>query len=280
MSFFLLAAACLIIKPLLTFVLSLLFSENKGKVQEVAVAEQRSEIYGEVWQRMSVFEHIEQGLNKNPDGPAVICMFQPADSLKDFISGDDGVGKQQNGDSQFCIGPVQSGDSMDEKVQQQQKNDPCLSNGPIQTTCLTLTYTQLHRTALKLAAGLLANGAQPNTTMVMIIPNGGEYTVLLWTCILLRITYVSLDPALLDISDFAALKHMLQTLKPQLVVAPDALSCTAVDIAMSELQLPQPIRLCLSHSRNFGWKSFADLAAAAVKFPVDETALVVAARHD
>ena len=62
----------------------------------------------------------------------------------------------------------------------------------------------------------------------MLIPNGGEYTVFLWTCILLRITYVSVDPSILDISGFTMLKHTLQSIKPQLVVVPDAIAGTMI----------------------------------------------------
>ena len=261
MSFLLLAVAYLFIRPIRAFLSSLLFLEKKEKEQTEVIADQLAEIDGGVWESMSVFAHIERGLNRNPDGPAVICTFQPVDCLQDLISGHQKA-HQQNA------------------LWQQQNDDSYLRNGPVQPTCLTLTYTQLHRTALKLASGLIANGAQPNSTMVMLIPNGGEYTVLLWTCILLRITYVSLDPALLDISGFTTLKHMLQTLKPQLVVALDGPSGKALDVAVSELQLPQPIRLCLSRSRTPDWRSLANIAADSVKCPVDEATLVAAARHD
>ena len=116
--------------------------------------------------------------------------------------------------------------------------------------------------------------------MLMLIPNGGEYTLVLWTCIILHITYVSLDPASLDISGFTELNNILQTLKPQLVVAPDPLSGKALDVAVSELQLPRPICLCLSSCQTHGWQSIADVAAEGAKYPVDEAALIEAARHD
>lgn len=122
-----------------------------------------------------------------------------------------------------------------------------------------MTYRQLHDTALKLAMGLLEAGVRPETTLVMAIPNGGEYAILLWTCVLLRITYVSLDPALLDIAGFTALKNMLRTLKPQVLVAPDVLRGKALDVAAAELQLASPARLCLSGGSEAagagGWKT-------------------------
>jgi acyl-CoA synthetase (AMP-forming)/AMP-acid ligase II len=255
MSFLLLAIVCLLAGPTRSFLLSLLFAGKKEKDNKSPVTEQLAEIDGRAWERLSVFKHIEQGLKKNPDGPAVLCMFQPADFLDELVSGN-------------------------ERAHQQTSGDLYPYSRPVQPSCLTLTYTQLHCTALKLAAGLLANGAQPNSTLVMLIPNGVEYTVLLWTCILLRITYVSLDPFLLDISGFTALKQILRTIKPQIVVAPDVLSGKTLHVAMSELQLPQPIRISLSRSRTPDWKSLVDIAAGVVDFPIDEVALVVDARHD
>ena len=292
-------------KPVRSFLLSL-FPEKKEVEQEDATTEQLAEIDGGAWERLSVFEHIEQGLKKNPDAPAVICMFQPANYLEDLVSGYEKVQRPEAlWPQQLYSGPVQQPNSFHEQKsngflelqynghhnvvlwgKQQNglangiKQESANPNVMLNRTCLTLSYTQLHRTALKLAAGLLANNAQPNTTMLMLIPNGGEYTLLLWTCILLRITYVSLDPATLDISGFTELKHTLQTLKPQIIVAPDALNGKALDVAVWELLLPQPIRLCLSSSRNDGWKSLPAVAADAARFPVDEAMLVAAARHD
>lgn len=300
MSFLWLLLAYLFMTPIGAFLLSLLFPEKKEKEKEheEAITAQSAEIDGGVWERLSVFEHIEQGLKKNPDGLAVICMFQPANCLEELVPKDE-KGQLPNGlwQQQLYNGPIQQlngslklqnnghqivvlGGKQHNGLATAIKQGNAIHNAMPKPTCLTLSYTQLHRTALKLAAGVLANGAQPNTTMLMLIPNGGEYTILLWACILLRITYVSLDPASLDISGFTALKHTLKTLKPQLVVAPGALSGKALDVAVSELQLPQPIRLCLSPSRTRGWKSLADVAADAAAFPIDEAALVAAARHD
>lgn len=291
--------AYLFVGPIRTFLLSLLYPEQKEKEHEETTTERLAEVDGGIWERLSVFEHIEQGLKKNPDGPAVICMFQPANYLDDLVFRDEKIQRPDTlrQQQQLYNGPIQQLNGFLEQQtngnqnvilwgKQQNgltidiKQDNTIQNAMPSSTYLALSYTQLHRTALKLAAGLLANGAQPNTTMLMLIPNGVEYTLLLWNCILLRITYVSLDPASLNISGFTALKHTLRTLKPQLVVAPDALSGKALDVAMSELQLPQPIRLCLSPSRTYGWKSLADVTADAVKCPVDEAALVAAARRD
>ena len=256
--------------------------------------QQLAEIDGGPWERISVFEHIEQGLKRNPAGPAVVCTFQPASHLDDLITSGEKI-SQPNAlwQKKLVDLPSQQPNAFLELAknvvlwEQQQKElgysvkqEGTLQGAVSKAECLTISYIQLHRTALKLAAGLLAIGAQPGSTMVMFIPNGGEYTLLLWTCILLRITYASIDPASLDISGFTELKRMLRSVKPQIVVAPDSLSGKALDVAASELQLPQPIRLCLSPSRNSGWRSLGDVAASGSKCPIEEAQLVEAARHD
>lgn len=293
MSCHLLSVVLFFVTPIL---LSILLATKKKKSDEEAIGDQRAEIDGEVWERLPVFGHIEQGLKKNPDEPAVICMFQPASSL-DALVLEDGTVQQPSASwqQQLYHGPSQQRNDCKQPNSHQDvivwgkrqngvavaiKQEIVIRSAKPDHAYLTLSYNQLHRTALKLAAGLVANGAQPETTMLMLIPNGAEYTLLLWTCILLRITYVNLDPTLLDISGFTALKHMLQTLKPQLVIAPDTGGGKALDVAVSELRLPQPICLCLSPSRTQGWKSLADIAADGVRCPIDEAALVAAARHD
>lgn len=276
--------------------LSMLLAARKKKYREEVISDQLAEIVGEVWERLSVFEHIEQGLKKNPNGPAVICMCQTASSLDALVFEDGKIQRPKTlWQQQHYHGPSQQLNDCELRNSHQDvivwgkrqngvamatKQEIVIRSAMPAHPYLTLSYNQLHHTALKLAAGLIANGAQPENTMLMLIPNGGEYTLLLWTCILLRMTYVNLDPTLLDISGFTALKHILQILKPQLVVAPDTCSGKPLDVAVSELRLPQPISLCLSSSQTQGWKSLADIAADGVRCPIDEAALIVAARHD
>ncbi|KAF7587031.1 hypothetical protein BBP40_007853 [Aspergillus hancockii] len=192
-------------------------------------------------EQLSVFAHMERGLKNSADGPAVISMFQSADCLKGLVPPVEGHNEEW----------------------------------------LTLTYTQLHRAAVQLALGLLAHGAQPNSTMVMLIPNGGEYAVLLWACVLLRIAYVSLDPALLEASEFPILKQLIRTLKPQLVVAQDHIQGKALDRAVADLRLAQPIRISLSQSdAPSAWKCLSDWAAGAGRSSTAEASLIAAARCD
>ncbi|KAI0595128.1 hypothetical protein F4775DRAFT_605405 [Biscogniauxia sp. FL1348] len=299
MSFLLLTVVCLWLRPIQSIILWLLSPKQKAKGEEDEHhSEKMAEVDGGFWERLSVFEHIEQGLNSNPDGPAVICTFQPADHLDELVSGPKRAQTQTmlwDGRDSSPSPTRNSRTNSIASVKTQSGNvngmlalwKPANSGAnPIESAAqqdyLTLTYSQLHNTAFKLVSGLLANGAKPNTTMVMLIPNSGEYAVLLWACVLLRITYVSLDPALLDISGFSTLKQMLRLVKPQIVVAPDAQSGKAIDVAVSELQLPRPISLTLSNTapRTPGWKSLVEVAAAGAKCPADEGALVAAARGD
>lgn len=309
--FFLVAFAAFIwfLWPIRSSLLSAIVITKRQEEDESRPSDDVAEIDGGVWRLSSILEHVELGLKKRPDGPAVICLFQPTPALQELV-GPWGGDEARAGDV-LSAAPSQPFTSIHETnglngvngvnghhtykknglwdkshnrvngVTPTSTHKTISSSSSSSVPAFTLTYRQLHKSALRLAAGLLANGARPDTTMLMLIPNGGEYAILLWACILLRITYVSLDPSSLEISGFTALKHVLQSLKPQLVVAPDAASGRAIDVAVAELELPQPIRLCLSRpSLLSSWKSLAELASDAAKHPVDEAVLVSAAKHD
>lgn len=287
--------------PLRNLLLSLLDRDKIQENKKSLGSEYLSEVNGGVWEQSSVFTHIEQGLKKNPDGTAVISTFQTADALSYLVS------RERNKDTVIAtpvipkpstpkssVSPIQNGafsplqfgaftKPMEIEEKKSEYPKPSVqkkTEGKAVLGCLTITYYQLHHTALKLAAGMMANGIKPDTTMLMIIPNGGEYTLLLWACIMLRLTYVSLDPEILDISGFTSLKATIQTLKPQIVVTHDGIIGKSVDVVISELLLPKPLTLCLSSSRIGNWKPVADLVHEALKCPIDEGALVAAARND
>jgi 4-coumarate--CoA ligase len=249
--------------------------------------EQLAEIHGGTWEQLSVFQHIERGLQKNPDKPAVVCLFPQSAGLNALVATCvSQQGKLSNGyQDDTCTEPPKlwSKDRRQTAIaNESDQESPQSPTSNESTEIFTLSYNELHRMALRLAAGLVLHGAQPNTTMLMLIPNGAEYAILLWVCALLRITYVNLDPAYLDISGFTALKGLLQTIKPQIVVTPDTIGGKVIDVAISELELPQPIRVCLSDSvTSPKWRSFATIVTGSkLNGDVDEDALVLAARHD
>ncbi|EED13322.1 AMP dependent CoA ligase, putative [Talaromyces stipitatus ATCC 10500] len=287
--------------PLRNLLLDLLSWRREQNVDKTGSEDYLSEVSGGVWEHSLVFVHIEQGLKKNPDGSAVISTFQSVDALPYLLSGESRVldldtttiTQKVSFTKISAVSPFQHGTfsplqygaftqptRFEKKIDKpkpviQEKQKPHISS-----QYLTILYSQLHRTSLKLAAGMIANGVKPDSKLLMIIPNGGEYTLLLRACILLRVTYVSLDPEVLDISGFTTLKATIQALKPQVVVTPDAITGKSIDVAISELRLPKPIKICLSSSRFGHWRPLAELVHETLKCPIDEEALVAAARND
>lgn len=259
---FLLSLLYLLFSPIISSLASVLLPQTKQKAPDEAIDEHMAEIDGgPLENRTSVFLHLEQGLRKSPHEAAVICMHQPADHLSDLVPVNDEFQQQDGGYLQ------------ENGVHDQQ-------NGSHRIGCLTLTYTQVHRVAQKLAAGMMANGAQPESTILMLIPNGGEHALLLWTCIIMRLTFVCVDPSALDISGFTELRNTLRTLKASIVVVPDAAGAKAVDVAVKELRLARPLRISLDRDASNGWKSLLDLAADAPNSPVDEETLLEDTRND
>lgn len=231
---------------LVAFVFGRIKQKEYGKPKDESLAEVDG---GALANQTSVFLHIEQGLRKNPHQPAVICMHQTPDSLSSLIPADGELTQQEGGR---------------------------------QHECLVLTYNELHRTSLKLAAGLAAHGVQPNTTMLMLIPNGGEYCLLLWACIIMRLTFVCLDPSTLAASsDPAELRDIMASVRPSIVVVPDAAGAKSMGTLLASLGNDRALRISLTrHPKGGKWTSLTDLAADATSSPPDEHELLDAARND
>ncbi|KAK8050754.1 4-coumarate--CoA ligase 2 [Apiospora phragmitis] len=259
------ALLAFLVSPSIKGLVRCLLSLTKQKKWRVhAMTEDLAEVDGGVYEQKSVFECIEQGLQGKPDGLAVICMFQPPDHLDGLVSQsatlESGDGIMSNGAAE----PPQQTTALWDQPRYSlgshlHHERTAITSLQAPSPFLTLTYTQLHDTALKLAAGLLEAGVHSETTLFMAIPNGGEYAILLWACVLLRITYVSLDPSQLGIAGFTRLKQTLRSLKPQVLVAQDVRQGGAFEVAAAELQLPRPVYLCLSGGPEGvgvgGWKT-------------------------
>jgi acyl-CoA synthetase (AMP-forming)/AMP-acid ligase II len=201
----------------------------------------------------SVFCHLKEGLSRSQDGWAVICLHQQADHLADVItpSKSDRGFRHDGKEEKSAYGP----------------------NG-----CLAITYEQLDCTAQRLAAGLLSAGVHSESNMLMFIPNGVEYALLVWCCVLLRITYVCADPETFGVSGFQGLKDIMRSVKPSVVVTAGAMQAAIVDIAIEDLNLLPPVRISLDGTVPKGWLSFKSFIAhtAATKI----TDIVRAAEHD
>jgi acyl-CoA synthetase (AMP-forming)/AMP-acid ligase II len=175
----------------------------------------------------SVFSYLEQGLQRNRHGLAVICLHQPASHLSSILSIQQNLG-QGNKDL----------------------ND-----------CLTINYDQLHQAAQRLAAGLASAGAKAESNMMMLIPNGGEYAILMWCCIIMRITYVCVDPDVHTVSGYKHLKDIMRSVKPSIVVTAGHAQAVAIDISVDDLRLSPPIRISIAEDVTPGWRRLATFTA-------------------
>ncbi|CAI6332009.1 unnamed protein product [Periconia digitata] len=247
--------------------------------------EKLADIEGASWPQLSVFEHIERGLLRNPNDPAVVCLMEQSIGLQRLVAactpGGQDVGTDRNSSTNatprlWCKDRPQT-----YTLVQAEDTPPRSPTQEDKANTMTLTYTQLHGMALKLATGLITVGVRPDTRMIMAIPNGAEYAILLWACAILRLTYVSLDEDSLNISGFTALKRTLEAVRPQIIVASNSLKGRAIEVAMAELELPSPIKLSLSESKATEWHSFEDIFTRANENnAIDELKLLAEARQD
>lgn len=195
----------------------------------------------------SVFEHIEEGLTRNPEHTAVICLHQDANHLSALVA---------TADPSF---PAPQDDA---------------------DKCLKLTYRQLHHTAQKLAAGILANNVKSGSNMLMMIPNGGEYALFVWICAILRITYICVDESIGDASSYRRLREIVRAVKPSLTVISKRSQALAVDFAIADLNLATPLKICLAGGCQAGWKSLLQIMNDSLWCSVDPAVLLDNARND
>lgn len=208
--------------------------------------DQIAEIYGgDVDNRTSIFLHIEEGLKKNPNGAAVVVMHQPADHLAELINA--GSRSQHIGD--------------------------------LSPACLAWTYAELHRAAMRLAAGMMANGVQPGSTMVTLIPNRAEYFLLLWTATIMRLTLASLDFGALTEPRRPELQNYMETLKPDVVVVPGAEGAEAVENAVRRVSTGTFFRMSLNEKAPVRWKSLLNVGRDGMAHSFDAEAQLDKARQ-
>lgn len=191
--------------------------------------------------RSSVFEHIERGLLKNPEQPAVICMHQPRDHFVQYL----GSNTEADGFKSEFAGRSERED------------------------CLKLTYTQLHVAGLKLAKGLVEFGIQPGARLLCMVQNGCEYASLVWTGIIARLTHSAVDPAMLEPGKRNDLQSYLEILKPTVVVVPSARHIQAVERAVSQSGTTIQLGVFLDHDDKIPipnhWKSLREIMARCVR---------------
>ncbi|KAF7537732.1 hypothetical protein G7054_g3444 [Neopestalotiopsis clavispora] len=197
---------------------------------------------------ISIFSLIENGLRQKPDGPAVICLHESADALDHLIA---------------------------------PSNPRERERGTVDGKCLMLTYRHLHHAAVNMAIGLRTKGVAPGSTLLMLVPNGGHYALLLWACILARLTFISVDPAeVMDDLKSKRIASIMQEIRPEVVIVPDAAKAKAMNGILGATSIPEPLKVSLKEVEELGWERMTKLVSDGIAHPSDMDALVEEARRD
>ncbi|KAF2209147.1 hypothetical protein CERZMDRAFT_47840 [Cercospora zeae-maydis SCOH1-5] len=170
---------------------------------------------GQLPTHTSVFQHLEEGLHRSLNEPAIICPHQSYGHLDKLVS-EEGVIRGDGTPSPRS-----------------------------ELECMTLTYEELHCTALKLVDGLIALGARPRSTILIAVPNRVEFAIILWASILMQLTMVNMDVSSLEVPEHNHLKDALRTLRPSIVLLQGFDVTEAVRVAAHELNLAPPLYIAL-----------------------------------
>ena len=128
------------------------------------------------------------------------------------------------------------------------------------------TYSELQQAAGRLATILHGHGVRKGSVIACFLSNSIEWNVLCWAAAALNATFAPLDPRLFSRPD--ELKHVLQVLRADVLVAQDLDVARNLDKATSEaLQGTKLKVLCEGVTDIDGWQSLRTLG--------DETPLIV-----
>lgn len=197
----------------------------------------------------SVWFYLQQAVNNNPDGYAVIVEFQKANRLAKLLGTD------------------MTDDSGNES--------------------LTCTFKQILRASLRLSAGLIKQGVQPGDTIAALIPSGIEWLILYWTNALMKTTLAMLDPGACLPARKKQLQSFMEITKPKVVLVDTEEHSTAVEEAIVDaVGVIRPTTGILlqgsagASSSQDTWLPLAEVMEIGGRNPIDETALLEAALRD
>nr|POF14145.1 4-coumarate--coa ligase-like 7 [Quercus suber] len=176
--------------------------------------------------RPSLFLHLEQGLLRNPDGPAVISMHQATDHLEDFL------------DNSVTSHASQGHDD----------------------SCLIWTFRQLHEASLKIASALLERGVRPGSTLVTLVPHGIEWCLWMWTASIMKFTVAPLDFGALNEGREIELQHFMTEIAPSIILAPNSVGAKAIDTAIASSNISRPFGITISDDSLDHWTPLRALA--------------------
>ncbi|EMC98070.1 hypothetical protein BAUCODRAFT_42909, partial [Baudoinia panamericana UAMH 10762] len=192
-----------------------------------------------------LYHHIEHAFRQQQDQLALIVAYQPADHLSHVFS-----------------------------TAYNTSGSPPNSDLP----CLAWTFAQVHELAFRLWAGLSGEGIRPGATLMTLVVNRAEFIVLYYMAIVMRLTFVPLDPGALGQPRKAELENSLRVLKPDLVVVADAQGMEAVRSAFGVRSPSVGLQLDGQVAQADAWTDMTTLLAEAKNTPVEETAVTEALR--
>ena len=127
------------------------------------------------------------------------------------------------------------------------------------TSHLEWTYAQMLKASETLGLALKTAGLEPDSILVVFCPNNAEWTLLLWACASIGVTFAPLNPGFLDRSK--EMRHVLETLQPSGIAALDRGDALKLGEKYSDL-LDIRLKLVLSTEPSAapeGWVAFSDI---------------------
>lgn len=133
---------------------------------------------------------------------------------------------------------------------------------------LTWTYQELHHAAIQLIGGLAEKyNLRTDTRIVTFMPNGIEWTLLAWTFAVGKYLLSLQDPGMLNAPRAAELQNILSRTLPDVVIVPDVGSASAIDKALSVLEVVKPqVKIVLNDTQEVptGWITLSSFASPVI----------------
>ena len=126
--------------------------------------------------------------------------------------------------------------------------------------CLSWTYHEMSHAALLLSKSMLDARAKTGGTVLSLCPNGIEAVLGLWASAFLQMTYVPLDPGLLEAPRRDELKYYLQKMNPSALVIADSAGAKVVDQVLKEIDIKSSARFVFESPCEQGWRVCANIA--------------------
>lgn len=132
---------------------------------------------------------------------------------------------------------------------------------PTKLDCLTWSFAELERAAVRMASVLTANGIQPGATILLIVPSSAEWALMLWVCAFRCYTAVTADKYILEPGNVQALREHVDQLSPAAVVVSTTSEAAIVDRFTAQKKPFMGLTIEKSEKSALkNWKSFPEIA--------------------